>query len=113
MWLSKQAYQNLYQESVTARAEAAAFKETNRALQTSADWMRMRITQLEKERAAFLNHYLDVKIPVPEVVQKAPDPFESHPFNDMAALFNGMSDDEAKTAGIEHDPVTGELIYKK
>jgi hypothetical protein len=111
MIISRVVYDNLQLHLVTAQAEARAFQETNKGLQVTLDWLRTRVTQMEKERAILIERMFGVKIPVPEIVT-APDPFKDHPYNDMASMFNGMTDEEALKAGIEHNE-KGELSYTK
>lgn len=111
MWISRQVYTDLLSAQNKAQSDARAFQEANKGLQVTLDWLRTRVTQMEKERAILIERMFGVKIPVPEIVT-APDPFKDHPFNDMASMFNGMSDAEATKAGIEHDE-KGELSYTK
>lgn len=110
MILSRIIYDNLQLDLVKARAEAQAVTNASRSLETSLDWLRVRVTQLEKERAAMIHTFYGVKIPVPEIA-KAPDPFENHPFNETLS-FAGMTDAEALAAGVKHDD-QGALVYEK
>lgn len=110
MIISRKVYEDLQLALVTARAEAQAVTNASRALETSLDWLRVRVTQLEKERQAMVHTFYGVKIPVPEIA-KAPDPFASHPFNETFS-FAGMSDAEAEAEGITHD-ADGHILYTK
>lgn len=98
MWISRKIYDDLQLELVKAREEARAVTNASRALETSLDWLRVRVTQMEKERAAMIFSAYGVKIPVPEI-HKAPDPFENHPFNETLS-FESLSDAEAERQGI-------------
>lgn len=111
MWIDRKAYDDLKGMLLLAQADARAFQETNKGLQVTLDWLRTRVTQMEKERAILIERMFGVKVPVPEIMV-APDPFKDHPYNDMASMFNGMSDEEALKAGIEHNE-KGELSYTK
>lgn len=111
MFVSIKVYSDLRESLITAQAEARAFQEANKGLQVTLDWLRTRVTQMEKERAILIERMFGVKIPVPEIMV-APDPFKEHPFNDLAGMFVGMNDEEAAKAGIEHT-ATGELTYTK
>lgn len=111
MWISKQAYNDLRDDLVKAQAIAGAEVNANKGLQVTLDWLRTRVTQMEKERAILIERMFGIKIPVPEI-QKAEDPFKDHPFNDLASMFNGLSDNEAAREGIEHD-AKGEVVYTK
>lgn len=109
MWIDRIAYTDLTLRLTTAQAEARAFQETNRGLQVTLDWLRTRVTQMEKERAILLERMFGIKVPVPEIM-KAEDPFKAHPFNDLASMFNDMTDAEAVKQGIGHDD-KGNVTY--
>lgn len=111
MIVSRKVYDDLQLELVKAREEARAVTNASRAMETSLDWLRVRVTQMEKERAVMIERFYGVKIPVPEIV-KAPDPFESHPLNNMGISFEGMSDTEAESQGVGYD-AEGHVTYKK
>ena len=66
MWISRPAFDDLRDKLVVAQAEARAEVVASKALQVSLDWLRVRVTQLEKERAVLIERFFDVKIPVPE-----------------------------------------------
>ena len=55
-----------YAELVEARTEARVLSETNKALQAHLDNARLRLNQLEKERAQMLYALSGTKIEVPE-----------------------------------------------
>lgn len=110
MFISRKIYEFLQLELVKAREEARAVTNASRSMETSLDWLRVRVTQMEKERAVMIERFYGVKIPVPEIM-KAPDPFESHPLN-AGLSFEGVSDAEATALGISHD-AEGRVIYTK
>lgn len=109
MWISRSVYTDFQVALDKARSEARAFQEANKGLQVTLDWLRTRVTQMEKERAILIERMFGVKIPVLEIMA-APDPFKAHPYNDLASMFNGMTDEEAAREGITHDS-KGELIH--
>jgi hypothetical protein len=112
VYLSRQAYQDLKDELTQARADIRAQVDANKVLQTNMDWFRLRITQIEKERAQLIHHALGVKIPTPEF-EVSPDAakqqfFQDHPFH-QDDIFRGLSDAEARKQGIELD-AEGRLV---
>lgn len=111
MFISRKIYDDLQSSLNKAQAEARAFQESNKGLQTTLDWLRTRVTQMEKERAILIERMFGVKIPTPEIMA-APDPFKDHPYNDLASMFAGLSDEEAVKQGIEHDD-KGALVFTK
>jgi hypothetical protein len=111
VFLSRQAYQDLKDELVQVRAQAAAQLEANKVLQTNMDWFRHRLTQIEKERAQLIHHALGVKIPTPEfdrVPDAAQRPLLDHPLENQD-IFRGLSDEEAAKQGLQWD-IDGHLI---
>lgn len=110
MWLPRKTYEDLWKQLLTSQAEARAGAEANKTLAVTMDWLRVRVTQLEKERAVMVEKFYGVKVAVPEIIA-APDPFANHPFNELPS-FDGLSDQDAARLGIEHD-AEGHLIYRK
>lgn len=51
----------------TSVGEARALGEANKAMQATIDWMRVRISQLEMERAQMLYNYTGVKVATPSI----------------------------------------------
>ena len=72
MWIDRKTYDDLRLDNAKAQTEARVVSEQNRALQTTIDWFRVRISQLEMERAQMLYNYTGVKISTP-VIERAPD----------------------------------------
>lgn len=114
MWITRQAYDDMREDLVTAQAEAKAQKDANATVVAALDWMRVRTTSLEKERAVLLEKFYDIKIPVPEYHKPTPaeGPFGTGQMHDLAQMFDGMNDAEAAKEGITHDE-TGRLVYTK
>lgn len=108
MFLSRKIYDDMVIARIQAVETARAYQETNKGLQVTLDWLRVRVTQMEKERAAMIFANYGVKVPVPEIA-KAPDPFAEHPFNETFS-FAGLSDAEADAQGITHDHEGG-IVY--
>lgn len=67
MWIDKASFVKLIEQVATANAEAKVLSEQCRAHQTSIDWMRVRVNQLEMERAELFKRVTAIRIPVPEI----------------------------------------------
>lgn len=117
MWINRKVYQDLQNELVKAREVANAEVVANRALKETMNWMMLRLTAMEKERAVLIERMFGVKVPVPEISAAPPDvvpnPFGANSkLNELAQLFNDMGDEAAEKAGIAHDP-EGNVVYTK
>lgn len=117
MWISREVYQDLKDKVTKAEQRAEAEVVAGRALKETLNWLMVRVTSMEKERAVLLYRMFDIKIPVPEL-DAAPPPAEvlPNPFgansklNSLADLFADMGDAEAAKQGITHD-AEGAVIY--
>lgn len=110
MWISRQAYEDLRQVGLTASARAEAEIVANRAVKESLNWLMLRVTQLERERAVFVEKLFGVKIAVPEIAPaQVHDPFAEDKYGETMS-FEPMSEHEAKRAKISHNEA-GELVY--
>lgn len=108
MWVDRESYQR--QELALARAQEASriLSEQNRAQQVTLDWFRVRITQLEVERAQLLYNYTGVKVPTP-VIESAPSEAVAAALS-RTPIFQDMGDAEANSQGIGWD-ANGEIRY--
>ena len=113
MWIDRKIYQEHRDQLVQAQATASAEVAANRALKESLNWLMLRVTQLERERAVFIERMFGVKINVPEIAPAAivPDPFAEHPLNTMPS-WDDMGDEEALRQGVSHTP-EGTVQYTK
>jgi hypothetical protein len=113
MWISKQTYQDVQDRLTQAHATVVAETGANKALKESLNWLMLRVTQLEKERAVFVDRLFGVRISVPEIssAEVVRDPFENHPLNDLNS-FGDVGNDAAKKLGIDWDE-EGKLVYTK
>ena len=107
MWISRKVYENLLLDNAKLREESRVLNGQNHTLTTSMEWFMVRTTQLERERAVILNHYMDVKIEVPNY-QPVPTPRDrDEPKNIPEMLgtmgFADVGDAEAKRLGIGWD----------
>ena len=107
MFISRKTYDDLRLEWAKNHEEARVLSHQNQALMTTLDWFRVRITQLEMERAQMLWRYTGVKVPVPEIVKT--DGVASNPMT-QTPNFNDIGDTESAKLGISWDE-NGELVY--
>jgi hypothetical protein len=115
MFISRKHYDDLIEAKGALAARVSAFEAETNALraqviaqQTAADWYRVRLTQLEYERAQLIQRYMGISVPVPQFdksVDDRPDPNQTIDFNDVG-------DDVAKALGIDWNP-DGTLRYAK
>ena len=82
------------QEIVSLRAERDALKAENATLKINFDWLRMKVNQLERERAQLIEKAYNITLPAPEltrhVAADVPDAFS----------FEDIGDDLAKRLGM-------------
>jgi hypothetical protein len=103
MWMSRAAFDALQQERFKLQADLTAATQLVAAQKSTLDWLMLRMTQLEAERAKLLWKYMGVSVPVPEMIHE-PEPGSSFD-NPMNALpsFNDMGDDKAAKSGYGWD----------
>lgn len=81
--------------------------EANKVLQVNLDWFRVRLTQVEAERAKLLYLHTGVKMETPSFERSTPeDDQQRSALPDMIAGFAGfqdVGDEEARKLGIEWD----------
>lgn len=113
MWISKQTYQDLYHEWQKCKAESEAQTRAAIGLRESNNWLMLRVTSLEKERAVFVERMFGVKIAVPELspIPIVHDPFAENPLNETMS-FEDVGDEAARQFGINHDS-EGRVVYSK
>lgn len=100
MWIKRELFEQLISERTEAQTTAIVLARTNAAQQASLDWLQVRVTQLEKERAQMIFNYTGVKVEVPEVVKEAPRKPTGNPLFDAAVSFNDVGDAEAQKQGL-------------
>lgn len=64
-----------------------------------ADWMKLRINQLEQERAQLTYQATGAKLNVPEIIRQ---PYGENPLLEMPMTFEDVGDIEASKLGIYH-----------
>lgn len=85
-------------------AENIGLRESNKVLQTNMDWMRMRMTQLEKQNAQYIYQIAGVKVPTPEFVPAINLADAASTMSELADVFEDMSDERASKLGISLTP---------
>jgi hypothetical protein len=102
MWVDRKTYDDQRLDNAKAQTEARVLSEQNRALQVTLDWFRVRITQLEMERAQLLFNYTGVKVPTP-TIQRAPEGDIARALQAVQG-FQDIGDDAAQRLGIGWNP---------
>lgn len=115
MWISTKAYIQDRVDYNKVVAERDAVKQQQIATTNTLQWLQVRVTQLEMERAAMVFQQYGVKIPVP-IMETAPDMPGGNggidsPLN-ATPNFNDMGDEEARRQGVGWNN-DGELLYDK
>jgi hypothetical protein len=99
MWIAKPTYDMLVQERMQLQANLTAAQALVASQKSTLEWLMLRMTQLEAERAKLLWKYMGVSVPVPEISHE-PEPGSSFD-NPMNALpsFGDMGEDKAAKDG--------------
>lgn len=98
MWIDRKTYDDMRLDNAKAQTEVRVVAEQNRALQVSIDWFRVRISQLEMERAQMLYNYTGVKISTP-VIERVPEGDIARALQAVQG-FEDIGDREAARLGI-------------
>ena len=69
MLISRKIYDDLRDSLVKTQVEATEVAKANTQLNAHIEWMRVRLTQLEYERAQLLKKYMNLDIPTPSFVE--------------------------------------------
>ena len=105
MWITRVLFEKLVMDASVQRGKAAVLANRLIAQDATIDWLKVRLTQLEYERATLINNYMGVKIPVPELIKDS----EIHPQVTAEAILNAtldfgdIGDDAAKAQGLDWD----------
>ena len=109
MWADRKTYDDLRLSEANQRGVAATLKEEVISLRATLDWMRVRLTQLEHERAVLISNYMGITVTAPRF-EKAPQKSDfNHPLQSMPS-FEDVGDEEASRLGVGHNP-DGTLHY--
>lgn len=110
MWVNRLVWESLNARLTSAEAVKTTQEHHNRALEVSCDWLRVRLTQLEHERAQLIYQLLGIKVPVPEIVPAPPSRITSESILNSVPSFEDIGDAMAIKLGISHNP-DGTLRY--
>jgi len=111
MWISRTTFERLLLDAADANGQLHAIKLQCQAQQSTLDWMAMRLTQSEHERAQLIHNYTGVKITVPSIEQTS-NVLSSADVLNSGVSFDDVGDEEALKQGISWDP-GGEVVYSK
>ena len=104
MFLDRKTYDDLRLEAEKSRVEARILSNQNAFLQTTLDWMRLRLTQVEQERAQLLFNFTGVKVAVPSIERETPPGPSRETVSDIlahVAHFGDVGDAEAAKLGVD------------
>lgn len=107
--ISKDSVAGLREELAAVKAERDVLKQQLTVANTNFDWARVKLNQLEYEKAALFEKLTGAKIPAPEMI-RASRVSQQSPF-DQVMSFEDIGDQAAKKLGFElHDlrPLPGE-----
>lgn len=109
MWIAKDLLTRYIEERVAAMERARVLEDQNVKLNSTMDWFRYRLTQLEFERAQLIKRYMGIDVPVPEVapVRRNFDSVEDI-IRRGGEIFSDVGDKEAARLGVDWTPA-GEL----
>lgn len=100
MWIDRKTWDELKLQLAQKNGENTVFSNNYTALMTTLDWLRVRVTQLEMERAQLLFNYTGVRVPTPAITRA-----EEHPDPNIALPnFDDVGDEEAARLGIGWNP---------
>ena len=110
MWISRELFTELIANEAATRGELAALQARFASQDTMCDWFRIRLTQLEKERAQMVKQYTGVILETP-VFAKEPEMPVEQVLSEVSS-FDDVGDEVAARLGIGHNP-DGTLNYSK
>lgn len=103
MWIKRAEYDAMLARALTAQGERDAMQRQVDAQKVNQEWMVLRLTQLEHERAQLLYRYMDIKVTVPTIELDVPITPESSAIGNDLPSFNDVGDEEAKRQGLDWD----------
>lgn len=96
MWIDRKAYDTMIVERAKLCEESRVLNQQMSALLTTLDWIRVRLTQVETERAQMIERYTGVRIPVPVITRTDAD---QSPMSQVPN-WNDVGDDAAAKFGL-------------
>lgn len=110
MWISRLSYDDLRDKALKADAALLELRTYNIQLNATFDWMKLRLYQVEHERAQLIENYMGVKITVP-TIEPAPPVSLSDVLGETVS-FADIGDEEAAKQGANWNEL-GELVHGK
>jgi predicted nuclease with TOPRIM domain len=98
--ISKESVETLREEIASVKAERDTLQRQTTHLQTSFDWLRLRVNALEVERAQLIERAYGIKPIVPEISRASSNDFKRTLEQMSTALFTDMGDEEARKQGL-------------
>ena len=98
MWVNKQVFNELWGRSIALTATQGEMLRHNQSLETTLDWLRVRVSQLEHERAIMLSKYMGIDVPV-QVIERAREKTVESPYHNIPH-FDDVGDEQARKLGI-------------
>lgn len=96
--VAKVALQDMREQLAVLRSERDALRSQLTISQTHFDWLRMRVNQLEHERAILINKVHGIDVGSPMIAKVQPPPPDLH---ELQFSFEDVGDDIAKQLGLE------------
>lgn len=114
MWITQATFERLIDERSAATGRVVSLVEQVAAQKATVEWLMLRLSQVEHERAILTETFLGIKLPVP-VVKHAPMPQNTITAEDLLnsmPSFEDVGDEEAAKQGIGWDE-HGRVNYSK
>jgi hypothetical protein len=111
MWVDRTIYDDLRMKEAAISAAFTTLQTRFAAQDAMVDWFRIRLTQLEKERAQMILRYTGVAVESP-VFTKVPDEKAPEQILNEVSNFDDIGDEVAHRLGISWKP-DGTLAYSK
>ena len=111
MWIKRSEFIALIDARSKAEGEAASLREQARVDRVNADWMRMRITQVERERQQMMYAIKGIKIDAPAFEAGPTMSDVRNALTDLPSL-DDVGDDMASALGIGWDE-GGRVKYRE
>lgn len=113
MWIKRTLFERLLSEKAFAEGQAHALAHRVIAQTAATDWMQVRLTQLEYERAQLIHNYMGIKMPVLEIAKDVPverSVLSVEQVLNQTISFDDIGDDAAKEQGLDWDS-EGRLLH--
>lgn len=95
--ISKDSVDALREELAATRADRDAIKEQLLFVKSNFEWLRLKVNQLEVEKAALLQKAIGIPIPAPEIVSRS---INGQDFDPKNLSFDDIGEDMARKLGF-------------